>query len=346
MPQTQRKATDRVSIADDAVGFGTSRYWAAAIGAAAQAATLAVTWPLWQVRDSPPHLPLVDVPQIPFGIMLAVSLIIVFMRPRFGVRLHVVLLAASFVFDQWRVQPQAIGIAVLMLATVESWGPAIGKSYLISMWLWSGLHKLLSPDWFGQASWDLLQSLPIDPQSWHWPFAISIACSELTLGMFAIVRPRWAAVGCALLHFGIALFLSPWVHDWNASVIPWNVCMAIVGSWILWCAPAFREQSKAELVAAAILLLAPLGFYAGLVDHSLAHVLYSENVPYGVVTTNEGTRRIPRYGSFRVPFPHTRRAIRQYFAATAQPGSKLQIVDPRIGKADALFSKTAEGSVT
>jgi hypothetical protein len=312
---------------------------------AAQAVTLVITWPLWETRDSPPHLPLIDVPQMPFGGILAASLIVILFRPRLGVRFHIAMLALSFLFDQWRIQPQVIGIAVMMVAVVEPWGPVLGKSYLIAMWIWSGLHKLLSQDWLGPVSWDLLQSLGLDAAAWHAPFAYSIACGEILLGVLAVVRPRWAAIGCVVLHSGIAVFLSPWVHNWNPSVVPWNLCTAVVGYWILTAAPPLRAQSRLQWVIAAVLLITPAGFYAGWVDHAFAHVLYSNNVPYGVITSDDGAKPIARWGSFRAAFPHTRRAARQYFALTAKPGSKLHLADPRPWLSDAYFLKGTGGDV-
>jgi hypothetical protein len=312
---------------------------------AAQAATLAITWPLWETRESPPHLPLINVPQMPFGGILACSLALVLFRPRLGVWFHIAMLAVACVFDQWRIQPQLIGIAVLMLATVEPWGPAVAKSFLIAMWFWSGLHKLLSPDWLGQVSWNLVQTLPLDPKTWHGPFAHSVAFGEILLSVLAIFRPRWAAIGCVLLHTGIAVFLSPWVHNWNVSVIPWNLCTAVVGYWVLYTAPTFRAQSVPQRVVAAALIITPAGFYAGWVDHAFAHVLYSNNVPYGLITTDEGLRPIAPWGPFRAALPHTRRALRQYFTVVAKRGSKLHIADPRLGLEDTYFLKCSDGEV-
>jgi hypothetical protein len=282
---------------------------------------------------------------MPFGGILACSLVLVLFRPRLGVWFHIAMLAAACVFDQWRIQPQVIGIAVLMLATVESWGPAVGKSYLIAMWFWSGLHKLLSPDWLGEVSWNLLQALPLDPGPWHAAFAYSVAGGEILLSLLAIVRPRWAAFGCAALHTGIAAFLSPWVHNWNVSVIPWNLCTAVVGYWVLATAPSLRAQTWLQWAVAAGLFVAPAGFYGGWVDHAFAHVLYSDNVPYGLITTDEGVRQLARWGSFRVPFPHTRRALEQYFAITGKPGWKLHVADPRPRLGDAYFLKRSDDEV-
>jgi hypothetical protein len=129
------------------------------------------------------------------------------------------------------------------------------------------------------------------------------------------------------------------------SVVPWNLCTAIVGYWILAVAPSFRAQSRLQWAVAAVLVVAPAGFYAGWVDHAFAHVLYSDNVPYGLMTTAEGAKPIARWGSFGVPFPHTRRALRQHFAMTADPGSKLHIADPRHWLPDAYFLKRVGGEV-
>lgn len=327
------------------LGYKSVRDWMIVACVVAQAVTLVITWPLWQTRESPPHLPAIALPQIPFGWILACSLVLILFRPRIGVRIHIGVLVVSCLFDQWRLQPQVIGIAMMMIATVETWGPAVAKSFLIAMWFWSGLHKLLSPDWLGHVSWDLLQSLPIDVKTWHAPFAYTVAFGEILLGVLAIVRPRWAAVGCLALHSSIALFLSPWVHDWNISVIPWNLCTAVVGYWILSSGPAFRTQSWIQWAAAGLLLILPAGFYIGWVDHCFAHVLYSDNVPYGLITTNSGLQPFARWGDFRVPFPHTRRLFRQYFEITAKPGWKLHVSDPRAWLPDTYYLKQSDGAV-
>jgi hypothetical protein len=128
-------------------------------------------------------------------------------------------------------------------------------------------------------------------------------------------------------------------------VIPWNVCTAAVGWWILSTAPPIRAQSKSQWVLAAVLLVMPAGFYFGLVDHSLAFVLYSDNVPLGMITTDRGLEPLARWGSFRVPFPHTQRLFQQYFALTARPGWKMHIADPRPLVADAYLLMDAEGQV-
>jgi hypothetical protein len=65
---------------------------------AGQAATLLVTYRLWQVRESVPHLPLFDLPAwmqfAPLWPLLA-SLIAVLVRPLIGIALHSVLLLVA-----------------------------------------------------------------------------------------------------------------------------------------------------------------------------------------------------------------------------------------------------------
>jgi hypothetical protein len=144
-----------------------------------------------------------------------------------------------------------------------------------------------------------------------------------------------------LLHGSIGAFLL--AISWNVSVVPWNLCTAVVGCWILSTAPPFHAQSSLQWAVAAVLLIAPAGFYFGLVDHAFAHVLYSDNVPYGLMTTDDRVKPFARWGSFRVPFPHTRRAFRQYFEITAKPGSKLHIADPRPWLQDCYYLKHSDG---
>ena len=310
---------------------------------AAQAATLAITWPLWQVRDAPPNLPALELPQLPFGWLLALSLVAVLAHPRIGWRVHVAVLLASFVFDQFRVQPQVIGVAVLMVGVAEERAREVGRWYLVALWFWSGLHKYLSPDWFGPSSWNLLEAAGLEPGSWHGLFAYSVAIGELSLGLAAIVRPRWAAFGCIPLHVAIAALLAPWALDWNHSVIPWNLCIAAVGPWLLWNSASGLPRTAFGRCVATVLVVSPAGFYVGLVDGGLAHALYSDNQPRGLITSVAGLKPIDGWGELEVPFPYSRRSLRQYFALTAEPGAKLHVTDPRPWLADAYYLKSADG---
>ena len=213
---------------------------------ACQLATIILSWPVWQARDLThrfPNLPWIEgTPQFDTQWLLVGSLVLVLVKPRrFGMALHLIVLSLAIGMDQIRFQPQFIAIAVLMAASVWPAARRICVWYVISIWIWAGLHKLMSPEWFANASYGLLIPAVDQYDPWHlWRYhdslAIVIAISELGLGLLAIAKPRLAAVACIPMHAGIVMFLF-WI-DWNYSVVPWNVCSAIVGCWLLLRTPA------------------------------------------------------------------------------------------------------------
>src|SRR5258708_20558042 len=56
-----------------------------------QAATLLITWPLWQVHTVTPMLPLLPLPVFDMGVLLLLSLVLIIFAPRTGVIVHTVL---------------------------------------------------------------------------------------------------------------------------------------------------------------------------------------------------------------------------------------------------------------
>lgn len=321
------------------------RYTLLAVVVLAQAATIVLTWPLWQVRQFPAHMPAIELPQIPFGGWLLATLALMLAVPRWGLVLHITTLLISFVFDQYRTQPQFIALAVLMFALIEDNGIVLVRWFLASLWLWAGLHKLLSPDWFTHAAWDLVGGIASDQASYFQSFAWGIGLGETTIGLLAIFRPRWAAIPACSMHIGIAIFLSPWFYDHNVSVIPWNVTTGIVGCWVMWNAPSVRPQFNWEWAFASLLLIYPAGFYVGWVDHGVASVLYSNHLPEGQITTTDGTENVQGWGALNVPFPNERRLLRIYFEQSAPPGAKLHIDDQRLMLSDLYFVKRSNHQV-
>ncbi|EAQ81817.1 MauE/DoxX family redox-associated membrane protein [Blastopirellula marina] len=349
-----RSFNPAVDIANMLVQPAESKFWAGltklqygmlVVCVSAQTATILFTWPLWQVRQAPVHLPLIDLPQIPFGFWLLATLVVMLLRPRFGLGIHVTTLLISFVFDQFRTQPQFIATAVLMAATVDERGLRLVRWFLASLWTWAGLHKLLSPDWFSFNAWNMTSSLGLDPTEFGEAFGWCVGLGELSVGLLAILRPHWAAIPCALMHVGIVLFLSPLAYDWNYSVIPWNLCTAVVGCWLLASVPQRLPEVGWEWAAAAVMLIYPAGFYVGWVDHGVASVLYSGNLPDALITSESGLELVEGWGDLNVPFPNERRLLRQYFALSAPPGSKLHIADTRYALDDLYYVKKPDGQI-
>lgn len=327
-----------------AAGLRRPCFYLLVFGAVCQALTVWITLPLWGERASPPNLPTFPLPPFEFAWPVFGSLVLILILPRPGMALHWVLLIAAGVFDQFRLQPQFYAIAVLMSACVwPSWHNLV-RWFLVSTWLWAGLHKLVSADWFGHASYWLLQRTGFqEAYDYHTAFAVSVALSELAVGVLACVKPRWATIGCVTMHLGIMLMLSPIALDWNESVQPWNATMAVIGGWVMWTTAEAWPQTWFQRGLGVAWLVVPLGFFVGWVDHGFCGVLYSDSLPRGQITMAEGTQRIRGWGDLHVPFPNERRTLRMYFEQSASPGDFLHISDPRYLLDDLYFVLDGDG---
>jgi hypothetical protein len=308
--------------------------WLRWIVVASQAATIGITWPLWQVRLDPPLLPLWPMPALPFGGALLATLAVALVRPRLGAALHAALLLLSIVADQTREQPQVLSLALLLCVTASTRLRAIGALHLAALWFWSGLGKLLSPRFLGEGGTWLLGGSVAAGSATAFTAAAALGAGELALGVLALGARtrRVAAVLGALLHASILLHLvlrgaNPAVWPWNAalaaaaplllgrtggSILPWGRC----GGVVRWCAPLF--------------LLLPLGYHAGLVDRAFAHSVYTLDGPRAVLLWADGRveerRELP---ALRVPLPPVPRVLEAFFVATARPGDALAILEGR-----------------
>ncbi len=269
--------------------FGWLQTGVIGIAILSQTVTVWITWPLWLVRSTAmPNLPVFDVPEFNFGWWMIASLLAVVFWPRMGVWFHLLVLLVATFFDQVRAQPQFLAGWLLIFATSYPTGIRLGRWYLASLWIWAGLHKLLSPDWHAHESWTLVQQAGIPLEGLNWIFAYTVALAEMGLGVLAMFRPRWAAIFCPLVHVGIAVFLSPLFRNWNYSVIPWNLATAICGSWVMWQSSRNFKPAGWEVFTLCLFLAMPAGFYVGFMDHGYAHVLYSGSLPRGRITEPDG----------------------------------------------------------
>lgn len=313
---------------------------------ACQALTLLMTWPLWQPRVAPPLLPWFPVAArlaaVPFGVALLVSLGAILLRPRAGIAVHGSLLALAIAGDTTRFQPQCLSLAFLLVATLPGRGAALfGTAHLASLWLWSGLHKLLSAEYVARGSVLVTDRFAACPEGLARALALTLAALEVGLGIWSLgARTRLLARGGgAALHVGVVLWLSPLVLDWNESVLPWNAALAFA-AWILLAPPrtgavasfagTWRDAPRlARLVAAAELAL-PAGFQAGVVPAPLAHALYSMSTPHALWHHADG--RVTHLGEepdLGVLLPAVEATLIASFRAQARSGDVLTIVERR-----------------
>jgi hypothetical protein len=312
---------------------------------ACQALTIGITWPLWQARVEPPMLPMVPwlaSVRVDCGIVLLVSLALALWRPRAGALVHLLALTCAILLDETRMQPQAISLALLLCATWPGAGARLfGIAQLVSLWGWSGVHKLLSPTFFEEGGHLVTHRFAGCPESVARALVVAFAAGEVALAVAACVprtRPLARRLGAAM-HLAILVWLSPLALDWNESVWPWNAALAFA-AWVLLTPDvttvrdSWRERWRAApaLARAAVLaeLLAPAGFELGVVPAPFAHALYCLSTPHALWLHADGgvthLYELPELNAF---LPGTYHALVASFRARAKAGDRLVIVERR-----------------
>jgi hypothetical protein len=300
-----------------------------------QAAAIGITWPLWNLHTRPPMLPLLPLPAIDLGAPLLVALGAAAIFPTAGIAWFIGLLIYAIGIDQTRLQPGIISLTFVLWGTLDNAdAKAIARAHLIALWLWAGVNKLLSPGFMDRTSVWMLTGLWSDPPTWlRDNFGYLIVLAETGTGVLALIpRARLLAGFAAFaLHIGIFLDLSPLGHNWNEAVWPWNIALAFAGfalitPWKESPAAALRRCRPLARAAAVFLLIAPLGFYFGVMDAYLSHNLYSSNVPRASSTAMSPSIA---WRAFNVPFPPEVRLYRQLFDLTCEPGDIMRVTDTR-----------------
>ena len=321
---------------------------------AAQASTIWITWPLWQVRHynsaqlwpQTPNLPALPLPQFDVAPWLIGSLVLVLFVPRWGVLLHGTALVWAILLDQIRMQPECISLWLLMLGSLESSGcKLLARSHLIALWFFAGFHKLISPGYYEAVVPFMLGRAPgatVAAGDVMWG-ALG-ALFEISLAVLAIVpRTRRAcAVLVAPFHLTVVCWLA-FRMEWNYSVCPWNAAIAVAGFTLIWpwrttLLADWREASRPIKAAVAFVLFSPLLFYVALFDPFLSHCVYTENAPHAWIEFPSGDKtEISSIFSneenpaiaLNVAIPPEHRLFEAYFSQVAEPGEKLIIEDPR-----------------
>jgi hypothetical protein len=305
-----------------------------AAAAAAQIVTLRWTWELWSQRSDPPNLPLVDaLSSFSWGPLLVALCVVTAVLPRWGGPAFAVALALACLGDQTRMQPGVISVAVLMLAPAfgEN-GRAIARWYLCSLWLWAGLHKVLSVGWTEGNAVFIAELL--GHAEWSTVVSVAVPVAEIGLGLTALWRRLWTvtAVGAVLVHVGVLVTLSPLLGDWNSAVWPWNAAVAVAAPLLFLRQPEDAAfPSRSVMAVAAGLLALPALFYVGVVDAYPSHNLYTSNVAKAVICRDQDCAgaAFSTWEALNVPLPPEPRLYRQTFDIVCEPGDELVITGIR-----------------
>jgi hypothetical protein len=315
--------------------------WYRAVVVAALVVTVLITWPLWNVRSQPPLLPALPMPAIAFGSPLIVAAIGALFVPIPGAILVTLLTVAGMAADQTRMQPEFMAFPILLWgATALPDARLIARGFLISLWFYSGFHKLLSQSYLQHMGAGLIPALPLPGWDAMVPaLVIGIALWEMGTAICAVVPPwrHYSAWSALALHVGIVVALGLRPEQPNVAVWPWNLALAVsgfalIGPWngtLLACVRAASVLVKGALL---LLAIAPLGFYAGVTDAYFSHHLYTGAVSRATIQCPAGC--LPEqdmnstWSALKTPLPPESRLFRATFASTCRAGDVLKIEDP------------------
>ncbi len=346
---------------------------------ACQAISILITWNVWQVRDAThplPNLPLIQsVPQFPMGLILLFSLAMVLARPVAGLAAHAAILALSIVQDETRLQPEFLSLVLLLVGTLPGrFSRDVARAHLGSLWLWAGLHKLLSDGyWTWQGELFVTVYWPEAPGVVTVLGSAVVAISELLLGVaaFAPSAKRFVPLGATLVHGAALLWLA--CQSWNYAVWPWQIGL-ILAAWVLFSESAEQHQQMADGTAvdrhsstrrgiALVMLAYPMLYYVNLLPPPVAWCVYSGNVPVAmlfepVTVSEDGLPKIPQgtwlfeagFRDLNVPYPTMPSSCQRFLAWYGKEGASISIDDPRPlsrwrGKRRLGLVKTAVGVV-
>jgi hypothetical protein len=294
-----------------------------------QAATILLTWPLWQVHRAPPMIPAVRLPEVNTGVVLLITLAAIIFRPLPALILHTALVVYSILIDQTRLQPEIVSLVILMWGAHGSFSlKTMARAHLVSLWFFAGANKLLSSNYMSSVSF---MSYPRSSLR-----VLMVPLIEIALALLALI-PRTRKVAAALgLLFHLTIFAFMLIRpNRNSAIWFWNLGLAFAGFALIYpwqdsIIATARKSKPVASIAALLILVSPIGFYFGLMDAYLAHNLYTLNLPSAYWVDLNGTPRgIDTMPALNVPIPAEHRIFEGYFKASCKPGEYLVIQDPR-----------------
>ena len=236
------------------------------------------------------------------AMLVLLALIALLPRPRAVIIAFVALTTTYTLWDQTRWMPYTYQFLV-MFAVVAGcrWqqGPLddIEKErnqrllcmlglILISIWFWSGVHKINIRYMLKGYPWMLSPFLPHLPETvQHALLAFAVVTPFIESGAAVMLLfPRTRVLGVLLLtsmHLGILVVFGPLGLNFNRSVWSWNVAQIAFVFFCFWkrTGPHWRNilwsDNWAHRVILFFFLCMPIGSPFGIWDDFLSHKLYS-----------------------------------------------------------------------
>lgn len=272
-------------------------------------------WPLWDVGERPFQFPLLPlfggahfaapVPGHWQALSLAALTALLAFLPsnRWLLALTLTALALLCLLDLNRLQPWVwlyglIFVAALQTLNTQHLTLQSLRLLLAAVYFWSGFHKLtpyFAEDnfaWFCEA-FRFTQPLGQYPAL---GYAVALLEMSFAAGLMWPRTRRWFRYLVIGLHAVILAVLSPWGHDWNAVVWPWNLAMAAL-VWFVFSEkhspevaesrPVMPERGLPGYIVIALAWLGPLLNIWGLWPHALSWQLYTNTHPEATFYTEQ-----------------------------------------------------------
>jgi hypothetical protein len=281
-------------------------------------------------RANPPNLPALDwIPQIDWRPILIVLAAVVIVIPRLASPVFVAALVAAMLGDQARIQPEVVSLAILMtLPAFGMRGVALSRYHLSAVWLWAGIHKILSVNWTSSSA-GFIASLVHQPHAGP-VVAVVLPAIEIGFGAASLVPRAWRYVAWGGFALHLAMTAGLLYGGWNEAVWAWNIALGVAALLL------FRDRTPAaarwDWVSGPIgvaVLASPVLFYVGMLDGYFANNLYTNNSPVAAVCNSAYTAcNFDPYNTWErlsVPLPAEPRLYKQWFDLRCQSDEVLVI---------------------
>jgi len=259
------------------------------------------SWPLWDIGERPFHFPLLplfgeahfasSVPMHWQALLLCLLAAALALRPRHR-GLLVALVAYTLLLcllDLNRLQPWVWLYGLIFVAALQSLNTQHLALLLSAVYFWSGFHKLTPYFAEDNFAW-FCESFPWSRPLGHYPalgYAVAVLEMSFAAGLLWRKTRHWFRYLVVGFHGVILVALSPWGHDWNPVVLPWNLAMAAL-VWSVFSEKhslegerhcALRGRGLPGYIVLALAWLAPALQIWGLWPHPLAWQLYTNTQP-------------------------------------------------------------------
>jgi uncharacterized membrane protein YphA (DoxX/SURF4 family) len=173
------------------------------------------------------------------------------------------------------------------------------KLMIAAVYFWSGLQKL-NPNFLSDTFPWLME--PITSRIGEGSLenfkmlGYAFPVIETLTGIFLLIPglQRPAVISATLMHVFILFVLSPFGHNYNYVVWPWNIAMILIVFVLFYKEPSFNFRKirntfhfYPSLIVTILFVLMPLFNFFNSWDSYLSHNLYSGNTSNGVIIVSE-----------------------------------------------------------